>query len=62
MKSPEETIRGEKLVNLGTAFVLLAAYGLYLVFLLKTHPDFFKSVRGAEEEHGPIEARWSVAK
>jgi Ca2+:H+ antiporter len=42
--SPESTIREEKLVNLGTAVVLLAAYGLYLVFLLKTHPDYFESV------------------
>src|SRR5215471_8309534 len=42
--SPEGTVHEEKLVNLGTAIVLLAAYALYLVFLLKTHPDFFKSV------------------
>src|SRR6478736_463912 len=42
--SPENTIREEKLVNVGTAIVLLIAYGLYLVFMLKTHPDFFKSV------------------
>ena len=63
--SPEETIREEKIVNLGTAFVLLAAYGLYLVFLLKTHPDFFKSVGGrrgksdGHEHHGPP---WSVGR
>jgi Ca2+:H+ antiporter len=49
--SPEGTIREEKLVNLGTAIVLLAAYGLYLVFLLKTHPDFFKSAAGETEGH-----------
>ena len=34
--SPDGTIHEEKLVNLGTAFVLLAAYAFYLVFLLKT--------------------------
>ena len=58
--SPEQTLRAEKLVNLGTAFVLLAAYALYLVFLLKTHPDYFKSV-GADdhEEHG---SQWSVGR
>ena len=41
-------MREEKLVNLGTAFVLLAAYVLYLVFMLKTHPDFFQSVDGED--------------
>jgi Ca2+:H+ antiporter len=59
--SPEQTLREEKLVNLGTAFVLLAAYVLYLVFLLKTHPDYFQSVTAAEEheEHG---SQWSVGR
>src|SRR5262245_41802693 len=60
--SPEATIREEKLVNLGTAFVLLAAYALYLVFLLKTHPDYFESVTvtEAETEHGHEAEQWSV--
>ena len=59
--SPEQTLREEKLVNLGTAFVLLAAYVLYLVFLLKTHPDYFQSVTVVEEheEHG---SHWSVGR
>jgi Ca2+:H+ antiporter len=59
--SPEATLREEKLLNLGTAFVLLAAYALYLVFLLKTHPDYFKSVSGdsGHEEH---ESEWSVGR
>lgn len=60
--SPGETMREEKLVNLGTAFVLLAAYGLYLVFLLKTHPDFFKSVSGKKEEHAHGAKQWSVGR
>jgi Ca2+:H+ antiporter len=60
--SPAGTIREEKLVNLGTAFVLLAAYGLYLVFLLKTHPDFFQSVGGTKEEHGHEHTQWSLGK
>src|SRR5262245_62864900 len=50
--SPDSTIREEKLVNLGTTFVLLAAYGLYLIFLLKTHPDYFQSAKGEHDEHG----------
>jgi Ca2+:H+ antiporter len=57
--SPEGTLHEEKLVNLGTAIVLLVAYVLYLVFLLKTHPDFFKSAgTGGHDHHeGPS---WSV--
>jgi Ca2+:H+ antiporter len=57
--SPDGTMRDEKLVNLGTAFVLLAAYGLYLIFLLRTHPDFFKSVGGASVEHDDHVGSWS---
>jgi Ca2+:H+ antiporter len=60
--SPAGTIREEKLVNLGTAIVLLVAYGLYLVFLLKTHPEYFQSAAAADHksEHG--ESRWSVGR
>ena len=60
--SPEGTIHAEKLVNLGTAFVLLAAYALYLVFLLKTHPDYFESVSVTEAEHGHEGPQWSVGR
>ncbi len=60
--SPEVTMPQEKVVNLGTAFVLLAAYGLYLVFMLKTHPDFFKSAGGKQKEHGHEGPQWSVAR
>ncbi len=60
--SPEATIREEKLVNLGTAVVLLAAYGLYLVFLLKTHPEYFESVTMTEAEHGPEGPQWSLGR
>src|SRR5262245_12614116 len=60
--SPESTIREEKLVNLGTAFVLLLAYVLYLVFLLKTHPDYFQSVTVTEVEHGHEGPQWSVGR
>lgn len=60
--SPEGTMPQEKAVNLGTAFVLLAAYGLYLVFMLKTHPDFFTSVGGGKEEHEHEGRQWSLAR
>lgn len=58
--SPEGTIREEKLVNIGTAIVLLIAYALYLVFMLKTHPDEFESVSEAEHGHGV--RPWSVGR
>jgi Ca2+:H+ antiporter len=38
------------------ALVLLAVYALYLVFMLRTHPDFFAVVKGGDEGHA---ARWS---
>ena len=56
--SPDGTMRAEKLVNLGTAVVLLAAYALYLVFLLRTHPEFFKSAQAVPEEHAHGESQW----
>jgi Ca2+:H+ antiporter len=60
--SPESTVHEEKLVNLGTAFVLLVAYALYLVFLLKTHPDYFESVTVTEVEQGHEGPQWSVGR
>jgi Ca2+:H+ antiporter len=59
--SPDSTIHAEKLVNLGTAVVLLAAYALYLVFLLKTHPDYFASA-AARDEHGHGGSQWSLGR
>lgn len=53
-------IVGEDTLNVGLSILLLVAYVLYLFFMLKTHPDFFKSEgRGSGEEHGK---RWSVKK
>jgi Ca2+:H+ antiporter len=60
--SPESTVYEEKLVNLGTAAVLLVSYALYLVFLLVTHPDYFKSVTATESEHGHEGPQWSVGR
>jgi Ca2+:H+ antiporter len=60
--SPDSTMREEKLVNLGATIVLLAAYGLYLVFLLKTHPDYFASTTVSEVEHGHDGPQWSVGR
>jgi len=47
-------------LDTGVCILLLVIYALYLVFMLRTHPDFFSVVKGAEEEgHGP---RWSKAR
>jgi len=41
----------------GVCIVLLLVYVLYLVFMLRTHPDFFSVAKGGEEAgHGPT---WS---
>ncbi len=56
--APDETVREETLLNIGLAVVLLAAYALYLVFMLKTHPDEFAGERGGEETHDS--SRWSL--
>jgi Ca2+:H+ antiporter len=59
--SPEGTMPQEEVINLGTALLLLATYGLYLVFMLKTHQEFFKAAGSVPElEHeGPP---WSAAR
>jgi Ca2+:H+ antiporter len=44
-------------INIGLAVLLLALYGLYLLYMLRTHPEEFASVGAKEEEH---EAPWSL--
>jgi len=46
-------------LNVAMAVLLLGTYGLYLVFMLKTHPQLFKSVKGAKHGHAEGPA-WSV--
>ena len=46
--APEGAVRSEQALNIAIAAVLLVAYGLYLLFSLKTHPGSFKSVETAE--------------
>jgi len=43
-------------LNIYLSIVLLIGYILYLVFMLKTHKDFFKSQAAEEEHHN----RWSI--
>ncbi len=55
-----ETVRQEQLLGLGIAGLLLLAYGLYLLFSLKTHSKQFESVEGGGgggHHDGP---RWSM--
>lgn len=47
-------------INLGFAVLLLALYGLYLVFMIRTHPEVFASAGHGHGEEG--EAPWSRAR
>ncbi len=59
--APESTIRQEQLLNIGIAVVLLLAYGLYLIFSLKTHPGAFASVDSGDKAHHEGK-QWSTAR
>ena len=54
-----ETLQLERYLNTGVAVVLLVSYALYLVFMLKTHPEVFASEQLHSEEK---EAHWPVGK
>ncbi len=55
----EEFTQSENTLNVYLAVTLLAGYVLYLIFMLKTHSEFFKSEAGGKEEH---EDAWSLKK
>ena len=57
--APHGEIRQETLLNVGIAVLLLVAYGLYLLFSVKTHRGTFASVETGEG-HGHGEGQWSV--
>jgi Ca2+:H+ antiporter len=57
--SPDETIRQEQLLNMGMVIVLLLAYALYLVFMLKTHAEFFAGAK-VEGEHHDEGEHWGI--
>lgn len=54
-----EIIRDEYLLNIGLSVMLLLTYILYLIFMIKTHPDYFKSSQVAADENRN-EKHWSV--
>ncbi|HWO01474.1 MAG TPA: calcium/proton exchanger [Blastocatellia bacterium] len=53
-----ETQQLEQQLNRNVALALLAAYALNLLFMLKTHPEYFAAEGHEEAEEGE---RWSVA-
>ena len=57
--APEAIVREEQLLNIGIAVLLLLAYGLYLVFSIKTHPGVFASAGDPEAVHGDGE-QWGL--
>jgi Ca2+:H+ antiporter len=54
-----ETAHLEQRLNVAVAVVLLGAYALSLVFMLKTHPDYFAV--SSEGEHSEPGETWSPA-
>jgi Ca2+:H+ antiporter len=52
----------EQSLNLCVALALLLAYLLSLLFMLKTHPDLFRSIGNAEQNHHAEGHRWSVGR
>jgi Ca2+:H+ antiporter len=57
--SPDATIRQEELLNIGMVVVLLIAYGLYLVFMLKTHAESFAGAN-TDREHQNQGPHWGL--
>lgn len=54
-----ETLHLERYLNAGVAVVLLISYALYLVFMLKTHPEVFACEQLHSKEEGVC---WPVGK
>lgn len=48
----------EQTVNLVLAALLLTGYALFLVFMLKTHPEFFRAAGNGDDGHK--EAEWTL--
>jgi Ca2+:H+ antiporter len=58
--APEGSIRQEQLLNVCVAGLLLLAYGLYLLFSLKTHPGAFASVESEPGASHHEEEQWGL--
>ena len=57
--APDQIIRQEQLLNIGIAILLLIAYGLYILYSLRTHKSAFASME-TEGHSGHHEEEWSV--
>lgn len=57
--APDAVIRQKQILNVGIAGMLLVAYGLYVLYSLKTHSTVFASV-GGEGEESHEETRWGL--
>ncbi|HKO45303.1 MAG TPA: calcium/proton exchanger [Pyrinomonadaceae bacterium] len=60
--APDEVVRQEQLLNIGIAVLLLIAYGLYILYSLKTHKGAFESVESEAGDAVHHEKQWSVAR
>lgn len=59
--APTEVIRQEQLLNIGIACLLLIAYGLYILYSLKTHKSAFASME-SDGDGGNHEEHWTVTR
>jgi Ca2+:H+ antiporter len=59
--APNEVIRQEQLLNIGIAVLLLLAYGLYILFSLKTHSSAFASL-DTEQDSSHHGEQWGVGR
>src|SRR6185436_19975050 len=59
--APNEVIRQEQLLNIGIAVLLLIAYGLYILFSLRTHTAAFASI-DTEHDAAHHGEQWSVGR
>jgi Ca2+:H+ antiporter len=59
--APNAVIRAEAQLNIGIAILLLLAYGLYILYSLKTHTSAFASAECPDDSH-QHEEQWSVSR
>ena len=60
--APNSIIRAEAQLNFGIAILLLIAYGLYILYSLKTHSSLFASVEADGSSGHHHEQQWSVTR
>ncbi|HEY6802708.1 MAG TPA: calcium/proton exchanger [Pyrinomonadaceae bacterium] len=58
--APNGVIRAEAQLNVGIAFLLLAAYALYILYSLRTHASAFAGPENEDSAHH--EGQWSVSR